>query len=230
MARGSPYLRCLDRVEGAWVWQVNGHWVRDQLDVEFTNGHHHFTRRYVPRDEIWIDREAEGAREWPFWALRQRVERALMASGVPYLRALQVAARTERLERRLALARRAGGDPAARPRVAELARRRRLGTVAGREVWLVAGRIVRDLAYVDFTLGGHGHRYRFISRREIWIDDAVRPAERAAILHHEAVEVALMAAGMKYAAAHARASREEVRFRRGLPGRGRATVLANVGS
>ena len=39
-----------------------------------------------------------------------------------------------------------------------------------------------------------------------------------------------MAAGMKYAAAHARASREEVRFRRGLPGRGRATVLANVGS
>jgi hypothetical protein len=49
---------------------------------------------------------------------------------------------------------------------------------------------------------------------EILIDDAVRPAERAAIIHHEAIEVGHMARGMKYAPAHELASAAERQFRR----------------
>lgn len=210
MARGAPYLTLLGRQDGLEIWRVDGHAVRDRIDVEFTNGAHHFVKRFVPLDEIWLDCESPGSNEWVFWAMHQRIQRALMAGGTPYLKALAVAQRIETRERRLAR----GLPLAVDPRDVRLvARRRRLGEVHGREVWLVDGRAVRDMAYVDFTLGGHGFRYRFIPRSEIWIDDAVRPAERAAILHHEAVEVAHMMAGLRYAEAHELASRAEERFR-----------------
>ena len=200
--RLAPYRRLLGRMDGLAIWRVDGHAVRDRLDVEFTNGHHHFTRRYVPLAEIWLDREPPGSGEWRFWARHQLVERAEMAAGAPYPTALVRANRVERAERRAA-------EP---PRKL---RRRLLGAVDRRDVWLVDGCAVRTRFHLDFTLGGHGFRYRFIPRREIWIDDAVAPAERPAILHHEAVEVELMARGMRYVDAHARASTAEARFRAG---------------
>lgn len=227
MGRGAPYVRRLDEAGGVTVWRVDGAWIRDRLDVEFTNGHHHYSRSYVPRDEIWLDREGKDGPEWPFWALRQRIERAMMAAGTRYLAALETASRVEARERRLG--RPLVGRPDAET-IRAAARIRRLGDLMRREVWLVNGRAVRDLAYVDFTLGGHGYRYRFIPRGEIWIDDAVRPGERASVLHHEGIEVAHMAGGMLYEEAHRLASRAEQRYRRArLAARNRATVLANVG-
>lgn len=211
MAPRPLYVRRLEKRGGVEVWQVNGHWIRDRIDVEFTNGHHHYTRSYVPEDEIWIDRDAPGTEEWRLWAERQRDERELMRAGTPYLAALRIAGRAEVQKRRLR------GSVILPPTVSQLRAHvllRPIDKVHGRTVWLVSGRRVRDLAYVDFTLGGHGYRYRFISRREIWIDDAARPSERGAILHHEAVEVAHMSAGMPYAQAHALASHAEVQFRR----------------
>jgi hypothetical protein len=209
--RRDLYLKRLERIDGVEVWRVDGHLIRDRVDIEFTNGHHHFTRPFIPRSEIWLDREAPGAGEWPFWALHQVVQRRCMEKGASYLSALRIASRHEREERRRT---RGGEGPVTTRDIQSAARRRLLGTIAGREVWLVDGRVVRDLAYVDFTLGGHGYRYRFIPRREIWIDDAVRPAERASVLHHEVVEVGLMADGMKYDEAHAHASAAETHFRR----------------
>ncbi len=191
----------LDRIDGVTVYRVDGRRIRDTVDVEFTNGHHHFSRAYIPRDEVWLDRDG-GDTEWPFWAQRQLHERALMAGGATYLEAVRKAAYRERKLR--------GGER----RDVRTARLRRLGTAEGRDVWLVAGREIRDHAYIDFTLGGHGYRYRFIPRGEIWIDDAVRPSERPAILHHEAVEVTHMRAGLAYDAAHALASEAEIAFRR----------------
>jgi hypothetical protein len=195
----------LARVDGLEVWRVEGRRVRDEVDVEFTNGAHFFIRRYVPPNEIWLDREAPGSGEWVFWATHQIVERRLMAGGVPYLGALRRANLAERAERRAAGVRAVG-----RARL----RLRELGTAAGRAVWLVDGRAVRTSLNLDFTLGGHHLRYRFIPRREIWIDDAVAPGERAAILHHEVVEIEHMQRGLVYDDAHARASRAEARFRR----------------
>jgi hypothetical protein len=61
----------------------------------------------------------------------------------------------------------------------------------------------------------------------VWIDDAVAPAERPAVLHHELVELELMATrGMGYHAAHARASAAEIEFRRGRGGA--AALLAEL--
>lgn len=214
MRAQAPYRRLLARMGAIAVWRVDGHAIRDGLDVEFTNGAHHFWRPYVPLGEIWLDREARGADEWPYWALHQRIQRELMAAGAPYLKALRIAERIEIRERRRAR----GLAPGHRPTMDDIrsaARRKLLGRGAGRQVWLVDGKAVRDLAYVHFTLGGHGWRYRFIPKGEIWIDDAVAPAERPAILHHELVEVAHMAtSGLCYDDAHAQASRAETRFRR----------------
>lgn len=202
--RPTVYLQRLDRADGLDVWRVDGHRIRDALDVEFTNAHHDLSRKYIPRGEVWLDRDADGS-EWELWLYQQLRERARLIAGAPFLTALvsgQIAARKER--RRLAGPRPEPWDP----------RLRRLGDVNGRAVWVVDGRMVRDHAYIDFTLGGHGYRYRFIPKSEIWLDDAVRPSERPAILRHEAVEVALMARGMRYQAAHARASAAEATFRR----------------
>lgn len=204
-ARRPPHARLLDVRDGVEVWRVHGRWVRDELDVEFTNGAHVHVRPYVPVNQVWVDREAPGSGEWAFWAAHQLAERALMSRGVPYLAALRRANRVERAERRSA-----GERPVGRRDV----RLRVLGERGGRTVWLVDGRLVRTSMNLDFTLGGHHLRYRFIPRGEIWIDDAVAPDERPAILHHEAVEIDHMTRGKSYDEAHALASRAEAKFRR----------------
>lgn len=188
------------------VWRVDGTYIRNHVDIEFTNGAHALVAPYVPPGEIWIDREAPGAgREWRFWTLYQLAHLRQMLRGATYLEALASAERVERRARRAELQR----GP-----LRELALRRRLGTAGGRAVYLVHGRVVRDLAFVHFTMGGHHERYRFIPPGEIWIDDACAPAERAATLHHELVELELMEGeGMPYAAAHERASAAEREFR-----------------
>src|SRR5688500_8137031 len=161
---GSPHRKLLAREDGLGIWRVDGHRVRDRLDVDFTNGAHAYTRRYVPEDEIWLDREAPGSGEWTFWAAHQLAERAAMARGVPYLRALAAGNRADRAARRAA-----GIEEDRRVRLG------RLGRAAEHEVWLVDGAQVRATRGVNCTLGGHRLRYRFIPRREIWVDDAVAP-------------------------------------------------------
>src|SRR5262245_38895768 len=126
-SRPSFYTTRLDRVDGIDVWRVDGHRVRDHLDVDFTNGHHHYTRRYVPIDEIWLDREAPGAGEWPFWALRQVEERARMARGQSYLTALRASSRAEKRARQAA----EPPEPS-RGAIKDSLRQRPIGKAAGR--------------------------------------------------------------------------------------------------
>jgi hypothetical protein len=193
-----PYLAHLGEERGIRCMLVDGAFIRNHLDVDFTNGAHDLTRRYIPRGEIWVDRDAPGAGEVPILVTCYREQRAHMAAGAPYLLALLRANRTERRLRRAALR-----DPhlplsAARARV----RRQHVGALDGDAVFVVDGRGVRDRFDPNFTQGGHHWRYRFIPRREIWIDDAVAERELDATLAHEAHELALMRKGARYEAAH----------------------------
>ncbi len=208
---GMPYLARLGVTSGVACFRVDGCWLRDRWDVDFTNGAHHYARRYVPRDEVWIDREAPGSGEARFLIEHQVRERAQMRDGASYLLALSRASRAERCARRAAL----DGPPLPVPAARDRVRRERIGEAirARANVWIVDGRAVRDHLSVDFTLGGHGLRYRFIPRGEIWIDDAVVAQEVAAIVVHEEEELRLMRAGLDYAVAHRRASLVERRFR-----------------
>jgi hypothetical protein len=80
-----------------------------------------------------------------------------------------------------------------------------LGTLEEDELWLVDGAAVRALYDHNFTQGGHHHRYRWIPRRHIWIDDAVVESERSHVIAHEIHELELMRTGMSYYDAHDRA-------------------------
>jgi hypothetical protein len=208
-----PYLKPLKRLAGGVVcFLVDGRWVRDHRDIEFTNGAHDLIRPYVPEGEVWIDREAPGAGELPFLMRHLVRHRALMLQGKTYHQALRRATLAEKRERRAALRRPDLPLEAARRAV----RREKIGEVVEvrAELWLVDGRGVRDRFYPEFTMGGHGLRYRFIPRREIWIDDAVIASERAEVIAHEVLELQLMRRGMSYPDAHRRASALERRLRR----------------
>jgi hypothetical protein len=217
-----PYLAHLGRHERLDAHLVDGEWIRNHLDIDFTNGAHHLTRPYIPREEIWVDREAPGAGELEFLVRHQVRQRELMLRGVSYLRALARCNRVERRERRAAWRRPLPSGPGARHRV----RRKQLGSDVRSEVWLVDGRGVRDLFDPNFTEGGHHLRYRFIPTREIWIDDALVVTEREFVIAHEAHELELMRDGMGYDAAHERALVLERRLRRAvLPMRARLRRL-----
>jgi hypothetical protein len=205
-----PYLAALGRFGEVSGWLVDGEWIRNRLDIDFTNGAHHFVRPYVPKDEVWIDREAPGAGEIPFLVRHQIRQRLLMLSGVSYLAALARCNRLERRERRAALASPVpiGAEARAKVRLYQLA------DVEGDQFWLVDGKGVRDLFDPNFTEGGHALRYRFIPRREIWIDNALVEQEREFVFAHELHELELMRNGVDYDAAHERALELERVLRR----------------
>ncbi len=205
-----PYLAHLGTFERIRCWLVDGTWIRNHADVDFTNGAHHFTRSYIPAGEVWIDREAPGAGELDFLCHHQLHERALMGRGVPYLQALARANRIERRERRAELL--APRLPVAQSRALVL--KTPLAQLDGDEIWIVDGRAVRDRFDPNFTHGGHHWRYRFIPRRHIWIDDAVAERELDFTLAHEAHELELMRAGMSYDEAHEHALAVEKSMRR----------------
>jgi hypothetical protein len=204
-----PYLAHLVTVKSVRCFLVDGTWIRNVRDIDFTNGAHHFTRTYIPLDEVWVDREAPGAGELPFLIRHQLHERELMRGGVPYLTALLRANRRERFERRQQLGLRLTLGEAR-----SAVRRELIGRLDDDAVWIVDGRGVRDHFDPNFTQGGHHWRYRFIPRREIWIDDAIAERELEYTLVHEAHELMLMRAGMRYDDAHARALTVEKALRR----------------
>jgi hypothetical protein len=92
-----------------------------------------------------------------------------------------------------------------------------------REIFLVNGTFVRNNFDSDWVQGGHGYRYRFCSRREIWIDDSMPESELPYVLIHECSEIEWMRQGIDYDHAHDRAKRLENKFRRqDHPGEGRS--------
>jgi hypothetical protein len=196
------------------VFLVDGFFVRNHIDIDFTNGAHQLSRPYVPEGEIWLDRPSPRSDELELFTFHQLEERKAMLMGADYLEALVI---TTQRERRLRRQRRGLAGVRVRAAHRETVRRRRLAVRNGTPIWLVYGCAVRDLFDPDFTLGGHDRRYSFIPRNEIWIDDAVLPREREAIVVHEVTEHQLMVhEGLSYVVAHEHASNSERRVRRAL--------------
>jgi hypothetical protein len=83
----------------------------------------------------------------------------------------------------------------------------------GLQIALVNGSYVRNHFDSDFSQGGNGFRYRFISRKEIWIDEQIDESEWSFIAFHECQEVERMRRGMTYSRAHDEAKRLEDRLR-----------------
>jgi hypothetical protein len=213
---GKPYLKLLETVGGFEVWVVNGQYVRENLNEEFTNFAHHLNFRFIPAREFWLDAEnAPG--ETRFFINHLLKEHRLMAQGVPYKDALTRADDVELAERLKTVAGREGAALRDSGRTAELLTRVHKTLLTeysdGVKVWVVDGELVRDVFDIDFTEGGHDKVYRFIPANEVWVDDDVMPGERKFIVLHELHERALMARGWPYAKAHPDSSRVEFHYR-----------------
>jgi hypothetical protein len=83
----------------------------------------------------------------------------------------------------------------------------------GLNIALVDGTYVRNHFDSDFSQGGNGFRYRFVPRREIWLDADINPTERPFIAFHECQEVERMRMGYGYSRAHDQAKHLEDAFR-----------------
>ena len=214
---GRPYLQKYARIEGIIVWIVDGPYVRENLDEEFTNFGQHYAFPFIPRDEFWLDRQNVPGEEG-FFIDHLRVEHRLMAGGMDYDHALEEGDAAEKAERsRTALAREGEVLRESNRGAALLAKihKELLDEFSAEvKVWIVDGELVRDLYYIDFTEGGHDEVYKFIPAKEVWIDDDVMPAERKFILLHELHERNLMNRGWTYEKAHRDSSRIEFECRR----------------
>ncbi len=80
-------------------------------------------------------------------------------------------------------------------------------------VWLVDGQYVRTKMDEEFTNFGQHYRFRFIPRNEFWIDHLHGPGEEHFFIHHLLIENRLMAEGIGYDQALARADRAELKER-----------------
>lgn len=194
------------------MWQVDGSYVRKNIDEEFSNFGHHFSISEIPRNEIWLDVEKEPD-EQRFFLRHALTERRLMAKGMDYEAARTVAVAEERRMRVKAgdMRKMAPGKETLDATKAHERLWKALGN--GVQVWFVKGRLVRSCYDIDFTEGGHDYVYEFVPRGEVWIDDDIHDDERGFVLFHELHERNLMAKGMDYDAAHDDSSRLEKHYR-----------------
>ncbi len=207
-----PYVRRLEQRGSLSVWQVDGAYVRQNIDEEFSNFGHHWTIAEIPEREIWLDQEGHPD-EQRFFLRHALVERKLMERGKGYEQARVAADTIERELRSRAgdMGRVRQGKEPVQPQ--SMHERLWKALPGGLHVWFVNGRLVRSVYDVEFTEGGHDYVYEFVPRDEVWIDDDLHEAERGFVLFHELHERNLMAKGMDYDRAHADSSRLERHLR-----------------
>jgi hypothetical protein len=208
-----PYIKKIDEIGNFKIWIVDGTYIRGSVDEEFTNFGQHYRYKYIPPDELWIDREAKHD-ETRFFIDHLLVENRLMSQGLSYADALVQADKEERKERRrakdfLQATEKGRKLPSAKNVHEQLWKKLENGV----SVWIVNGLLVRSLFDIDFTEGGHDHVYEFVPENEVWIDDAIEEPERGYVLLHELHERNRMSKGLPYDKAHAESSRLEYRCR-----------------
>jgi hypothetical protein len=93
--RPPPYIQCIQRSGRVAAWQVDGAYVRGNIDAEFGVAGHHYSFSAIPRNEIWIDAE-QGTDEQQLLIAQAAIERRLMARGMDYEAARTVAITEER--------------------------------------------------------------------------------------------------------------------------------------
>lgn len=205
-----PYIKKIESVGEFDVWFVDGKYIREKIDEEFTNFGQHYRFRFIPQREFWIDQERTPGEEH-FFVDHLLLENRLMAGGMTYDKAIERADKAELKERHKVEYITKGLKPGLpRPEVLAKVHKELLKEYSrDLRVWVADGEVVRDVYFIDYTEGGHDKVYNFIPAREVWLDDDVEIKERKFVLIHEVHERFLMSGGMKYFPAHRSASHIE---------------------
>ena len=210
-----PYIKKLETVGDFEVWEVDGMYIRNNMNREFTNFGQHFRFPFIPRHEFWIDRK-QSEEETDYFIHHMLVEWNLMDEGVSYDDAIEKADRKEMRERKksdlMIKTRKKMTDTGKKiPRELYV---QKLADIESPHIWIVRGELVRDLFFIDFTEGGHHFVYDFVPYNEVWLDNDLVPAEREYVLLHELHERCLMFKGWTYEHAHNSSSYIEYQCRR----------------
>jgi hypothetical protein len=200
-----PYLQKYKVVKGHAVWIVDGKFIRDKINEEFTNFGLNSRFKFIPKNELWIDKEYGNGDEIKYYLKNLLTETELIKNGKNYGPALDIADKIEKNERckHETLMK----NHCDKKTIIKKLRLERLEKYSKKiNVWIVNGRLVRDYFFIDFTEGGHDLVYDFIPKGEVWIDDDLRKSERVFVLLHEIHERNLMKKGVNYDHAHKSAS------------------------
>ena len=201
------------------IWIVDGQKIRTDVEKEFTNFGQHFHFACIPENEFWLDKEAQ-PNERRFFVDHLLVEWQLQKDGKSYIEAITEADKKEKSERLTAGDLEEVKNNAGKPDPDKV-HKHLLKTInyEGEElsVWVVDGRLIRSSFYIDFTEGGHDFVYKFVPKREVWIDDDLMEKERPYVLLHELNERQLMSQGWTYEKAHENSSKIEWKSRHNYP-------------
>lgn len=213
-----PYIKKYSKIANFTVWIVDGKYVRDNIDEEFTNYGQHYRFKFIPEDEFWIDKERVPGEE-KYYINSMLVMNDLMAKGVKHDEAVKRADAIEKKERATSglMKKEIETKKHEKDRMKRIHRRLLKKYSTERiKVWVVNGEAVRNLFFLDFTEGGHEYVYNFIPKGEVWIDNDVEEDEIKFVLLHEMHERKLMRDGMKYDEAHKSSSEIEYHCRKNL--------------
>lgn len=211
-----PYIKRLPEISGFKVWIVDGEYIRENMDEEFTNFGQHYLFGFIPKNEFWIDKERVPGEEKYYINSMLTINR-LLAKGVSRGEAIKIADKEERSEREKSqLVKKRIKLKKYPEKLIDSVHKDLLQKYSTKKikVWIVSGEAIRSLFFIDFTEGGHGYVYSFIPKNEVWIDDDIEPDEIKFVLLHELHERNLMSKGMKYDPAHSSSSKIEYACRR----------------
>ncbi|MCF7835926.1 MAG: hypothetical protein K9M15_02275, partial [Candidatus Marinimicrobia bacterium] len=204
------YIKKVGKRGGIDIWIVDGPIIRRDTEKDFTNFGQHFRFSFIPKNEFWLDKEAS-QNERSFFIDHLLVENKLMGKGMPYSEALDIADKKEISERKkidclkISSSKKDDGSFDF-----DKIHKHFLGkTKDSISVWVVDGRLVRDIFDIDFTEGGHDLVYDYVPENEVWVDDDIYEKERNFVLLHELFERSLMKKGYSYDNAHNEASEIE---------------------
>ena len=194
-----PYLKLYRKIGPYTSWIVDGEWIREHVDIDFTNFAYHYAQKYVPDKQFWLDVDL-GVKEYQFY-LDNLIARyfAVKDDGMDTEEARAVGDKVEKKERSKA-------NPHFKDIDSSNIDKKPVGKIGSVRVFVVPGDQVRALDD-DYWGGGHDLVYPYVKpKNSIWLDDSQLPKSYRKLLVHEFYERSIMAFGMSYEDAHYRAS------------------------
>lgn len=207
-----PYIKKICNIGIHEVWRVDSEFVRKNICEDFVNLGHHYTHKFIPKNEFWVCKETVPGEE-KYYIEFLLVENRLMKKGMSKEQAFKIASVAEKKERKrssiMARLKRIIKKRNNKQLINKIHKRLIKDYSRIMKIWLIRGELVRDLFEIDFAGGTHDKVDSFVPKNEIWLDDDISQKERKFILLHELHERFWMAQGMKYHPAHLRATKVE---------------------
>ncbi len=202
----------LGKRQGQRIWLVDGAQVVRFVYPAFIMGGNDQRYRFNPDDEVWIDNRI-GIEEFEYTVAHELIERKLMRErGYSYDRAHKAG-----LELELVMRKRDEKRALKREKSSALpvkgVYKSFLRSASGVKIWIVDGPKVRQYLDGDFVFAGHGYKYDFIPKNEIWLDSAMSVEQAHFALFHEQRERRMTADGMDYDEAYPEALALELKER-----------------